>query len=189
MKRASYTKFFGVPLEEYLPWKEHLKYTENKIAKRIGLMYKAKPFLDKDSVLSVYFSYIHSYIIYANLAWAITHRTTLKKISSQQKYPLRIVYNKDRYYHMKDLFRSCNVLNVYKLDLLNNSIFMHKLKTGTGSAAFHTTFRMPFHSYATRFSSLNYSKPNIRLRKSRFGISMQDPAIWNNFVANTEKQT
>ena len=54
------------------------------------------------------------------------------------------MYNKDRYYHTKDLFRSCNVLNIYKLNLLNNSIFMHKIKTGTGSAAFHKPLRCLF---------------------------------------------
>ena len=68
IKRASYTKCLGVLLDDNLSWNEHLKYTENKIAKSIGLMYKTKPFLDKDSLLSLYFSYIHSYINYANLA-------------------------------------------------------------------------------------------------------------------------
>ena len=66
IKRASYTKFLGVLLDDNLSWNEHLKYTENKIAKSIGLMYKAKPFLD--CLLSLYFSYIHSYINYVNLA-------------------------------------------------------------------------------------------------------------------------
>ena len=113
-------------MDENLSWKEHLK--QNKIAKSVGLIYKAKPFLDKGSILSLYFSYIHSYINYANLAWASTHKTNLKKIHSQQKHALRILYNKDRYYHTKELFRSCNALNVYKLNLLNTSIFMHKLK-------------------------------------------------------------
>ena len=83
IKRTSYTKFLWVLLDENLLWKEHLKYTENKIAKSIGLMYKAKPFLDKDSLLSLYFSYIHSYINYANLTWASSHKTNLKKIHSQ----------------------------------------------------------------------------------------------------------
>ena len=188
IKRESYTKLLGVILDENLSWKKHLKYIENKIAKSIGLMYKDKPFLDKDSLLSLYLSYIHSYINYANLASAITHKTNLKKIHSQQEHALRIVYNKDRHYHTKELFRSCNVLNVYKLNLLNTSIFMHKIKTGTGPAAFHTTFKMPSHSYPTRLPSVNYNKPKTRLRKSRFQISIRGPAIWNNFVANTEKE-
>ena len=126
IKRAFYAKFLGVLLEENLSWKEHLKYTENKIAKRVGLMYKAKPLLDKNSLLSLYFSYIHSYINYTNLAWASVHKTNLKKIHSLQKHALRIEYNKDRYYHKKELFKSCNALNVCKLNLLNTSIFMLK---------------------------------------------------------------
>ena len=67
-RTASYSKFLGALLDENLSSKDHLKYTENKIAKSIGLMYKAKPFLDKDfySLLSLYFFYIHSYINYAN---------------------------------------------------------------------------------------------------------------------------
>ena len=109
IKRISYTKFLAVLLDENLLCNKHLKYTENEIAKSIALMYKAKSFSNKDSLLSLYFSYIHSYINYANLAWASTHKTSLKKTHSQQKHAVRIVYNKDRYYHTKELFSSCNV--------------------------------------------------------------------------------
>ena len=66
---------------------------------------------------------------------------------------------------------------------------MHKIKTGTGPPAFCTTFKMPSHSYPTRFSSVNYSTPKPRLCKSRFRISIRGPAIWDNFFANTEKKT
>ena len=97
------------------------------------------------------------------------------------------MYNKDRYYHKKELFRSCNVLNVYQLNLLNTFIFMHKIKTGIGSAAFYTTLKLPSHSYPSRFSSVNYSKPKTRLHKSRFRISIRGPA-WNNFVTTTETE-
>ena len=65
---------------------------------------------------------------------------------------------------------------------------MYKIKKETGPAAFHTTFKMPSHSYPTRFSSVNYSKPKTRLLQSRFRISIRGPVIWNNFVANTEKE-
>ena len=60
IKRASYTKFL-VLLDENLSRKEHLKYTENKITRSIGLKYKAKPLLDKDSLLSrIFLTFIHT---------------------------------------------------------------------------------------------------------------------------------
>ena len=64
---------------------------------------------------------------------------------------------------------------------------MLRIKNGTRPAAFHTTFKMRPHPCPTRFSRVNCSKPKSRLRKSRFRISTRGPAIWNNFVANTEK--
>ena len=142
-------------MDENLSWQENLKYTERKLAKSIGLMYRAKPSLDKDSLLSLYFSYIHSCIIYVSLAWVSTQKTNLKKIHSPEKHALRIVYSKDRYYHTKEVFRSCNVFNVYKVNLLNTSILIYKIKTRRSPAAFHTTFKIAFHSYPTRFSNIN----------------------------------
>ena len=49
-------------------------------------------------------------------------------------------------------------------------------------------FKMPSHSYPTRFSSFNYNKRKTRLRKSRLRISIRGPPLWNNFVATTEKE-
>ena len=51
IKRASTMKSLGVLLDDNLSWKEHIKYIENKIGKNIGLTYRAKPFLDKESLL------------------------------------------------------------------------------------------------------------------------------------------
>ena len=40
-------------------------------------------YLNKDLLLALYFSHIHSYINYANLVSQSTYRTYLRKISSQ----------------------------------------------------------------------------------------------------------
>ena len=50
-------------LDENLSWKDHTKYIENKVTKNIGLLYRAKIFLDKNSLLTLYYSYIHTYLI------------------------------------------------------------------------------------------------------------------------------
>ena len=60
-------KILGLLLDDNLSWKEHIRNLKNKMAKHIGLMYRAKPFLDKESLLAFYYSYIHSYLNYANL--------------------------------------------------------------------------------------------------------------------------
>ena len=92
-------KFLGVLFDDNLSWKERIKYLENKIAKNIGLMYQAKPFLDQESLLALYYSYIHSYLNYANLASGSKYLTNLKKLRSQQKHAIRTVHSKTKSEH------------------------------------------------------------------------------------------
>ena len=77
IERQEFIKFLGVLLDENLNWKEHIKYIENKIAKNLGLLYKARPFLDRNALLALYYSYIQTYISYANIAWGSTCRKNL----------------------------------------------------------------------------------------------------------------
>ena len=51
VERVKSIKFLGVLLDENLSWKDPIKYIENKVAKNIGLLYRAKLFLDKTSLL------------------------------------------------------------------------------------------------------------------------------------------
>lgn len=53
---------------------------ENKAVKNIGLLHHAKPLLNEAALNSTYFSYIHAYLIFANITWATTSITKLKKL-------------------------------------------------------------------------------------------------------------
>ena len=77
IQRRESIKFWGGLLHENLSWKEHIEYNENKIAKNLGLLYKAKHYLNKRSLLVLYYSFIHTYINYGNIAWRSTNRTNL----------------------------------------------------------------------------------------------------------------
>ena len=51
-------KFIGVLLDQHLTRKEHIKLTENKIAKNIGILYEARSYLD---IRVCYGSVIHRF--------------------------------------------------------------------------------------------------------------------------------
>ena len=104
MQRTESIKFFGVLLDENLSWKEHIKYNENKIAENLGLLYKAKHYLNKRSLLVLCYSFIHIYINYGNIVWGSTSRTNLKKFNSLQKHAIRIIHCKGRFSHTRELF-------------------------------------------------------------------------------------
>ena len=82
-------KFPGVLLDDDLSWKEHMKYLENKIAKNIGLMYRAKPSLHKESMLALYYSYIHDHPLYPLISTHIHSYPLYPLISTHiHSYPL-----------------------------------------------------------------------------------------------------
>ena len=86
------------------------------------------------------------------------------------------------------MFKSSKILNVYKLNIFNTAVFMHKIQGKSAPNIFLPKFRKPSHSYPTRFSHLNYVKPIPKLNKCKYGISYRGPFIWNSFLSTTDKQ-
>ena len=81
IKRKHSLKFLGVIIDENLTWKTHIEHLESKIAKNVGVLFKASKVLNTTCLKNIYFSLIHSYISYANIAWASSCKTGLKKSS------------------------------------------------------------------------------------------------------------
>ena len=71
--------------DEHISWIDHVRTIKNKIAKNIDLLYHVRQFLNEDPLKTVYFSYIHYYLNYANIAWASTYATKTKRVYLKQK--------------------------------------------------------------------------------------------------------
>ena len=98
-------KFLGVIIDENLTWKNHIEVVENKISKNIGVLYRASHLLDLKTLLKIYFSSIHIYISYANIAWASTFKTKLQGILKKQKHAARITFHANRFDHSRPLLK------------------------------------------------------------------------------------
>ena len=80
IKQSSPIKFLGVLVDQNLTWIEHITLVENKLSKNLGLLHKAKNYLNKKSMESLHYSFIHSCLNYGNIAWCSTSMTKLKKL-------------------------------------------------------------------------------------------------------------
>ena len=56
-----------------------------------------------------------------------------------------VIFHKDKFSHTKELFVQEKVFNVYQLNILNDLIFMHKVRTETVPAVFLPKFQKPGH--------------------------------------------
>ena len=54
--------FLGVMLDEHIAWNDHIHAVEKKLAKNIGLLYRARQFLDKESLKTIYILRIYPFL-------------------------------------------------------------------------------------------------------------------------------
>ena len=73
----------------------------------------------------LYFSFFHSYLNYANIAWASTNKSILISLYRHQKHAIRIIYDKDRFEHTKHLFKHAKALKVYAINLFQILSLIH----------------------------------------------------------------
>ena len=128
-------------LDEHIAWKDHIITIEKK------LLYRARQFLNKESLKTIYFSYIHSYLNYANIAWASTCFTKLKTIHCQQKHVARIIFNEVNLTHSRPLLRSLNSFNIYQINSYQHANVMYKFKKNQTQNIFNIAFEKPTHKY------------------------------------------
>ena len=188
LKEKKAIKFLGAMLDENVNWQEHLRTVENKIAKNIGLLYRAKYLLNESSLKCIYFAYIHSYLNYANIAWASTYRTKLKAIYLLQKRAVRIVFNENNMTHSRPLLRSLNPLNIYLINLFQHLRFMYNFNKNKTPIIFNNLIKKPIHKYPTKFSKNSFSLKTFFFTGSKYCVSFRGPKVWNDFLTNEEKE-
>ena len=98
------TKFLGVIIDKKLTWKEHISYLSSKISRGIGMIIKAKKRLNKDALVTLYYSFIYPYMTYCNHIWGTACISSLNKVIVLQNSELRTqnLFNKNIYkYHIR----------------------------------------------------------------------------------------
>ena len=174
-------------LDEHISWIDHVRTVENKIAKNIGLLYCVSQLLNEDSFKTVYFLYIHSYLNYADIAWASTYATKLKRVCLKQKHAVRIVFNKDKLTHSKPLFKNLNALNVYQINIYQHLNFLHKFINNQIPSLFSDFIKIPNHKYSSNFSQSSFYLKRYSLNSTKYSISIRGPKLWNDFINKGEK--
>ena len=136
---------------------------------------------------SICFALVDPYINYANIAWAITNKTYLKRILGKQKQAPRLMSSDDISVPSTLLMKKWNILNVYQINILQHVLFMFKVKSSITPRVFSHVFSLIAHLYPTRFSDNSFKICDFNLKLTRFAIAFRGPTIWNKFLTECEK--
>ena len=112
--KVDYAKYFGVIIDHKLKWIEHISYVKKKISKGIGIMYKARQYLSKCTLLNLYYAYIYPYMTYCIEIWGSATQSHLNCLFWQQKIIIRIMNFSHYLAHTNPLFHSMEVLPIKK---------------------------------------------------------------------------
>ena len=83
---TDHTKFRGVVIDSKLTWKNHISYITGKNCEGvIGVITKAGKFLDKNTLITSYYTFIYPNMCYCNHVWGNTYITYLDKLYIMQK--------------------------------------------------------------------------------------------------------
>ena len=59
IRKAKSMKYLGVIIDSKLNWIDHITYIKNKVAKGIGIIWKAQKLLNKKALLNLYHTVVY----------------------------------------------------------------------------------------------------------------------------------
>ena len=175
-------KYLGVMIDHNLRWKNHINYLSKKITRSLGLLSKIRYFVDFNTLINLYYTFIYSFLTYGLIVWGNTYQSILNPLLILQKRALRIITFSSFQEHSTPLFKYTKILKLCDLIHLHIAIFMYKFHANLLPSTFNQIFIKvnKTHNYNTRLSAKqSYSLPKARTNYGIFSIRFQGPKIWN----------
>ena len=90
LKQENYTKYLGVINDEKLNLRLHIKQINIELSKGIGILYKLRPFVPKQTLKTLYSLFIQSRILYSILNWGFAKKSTLEPLKRNLRKATRV---------------------------------------------------------------------------------------------------
>ncbi len=136
-----YYKLLGVNLDEFLTFDNHTNNLCKKLAKSLFCINRAKNFLNKKALKTLYFALIHSHLNYCVTLLSGLSQKNKSKIFNFQKKAIRIISKAKYRDHTGPLFRKENILPYDKLIQYACTMFMHSVHHKYAPKSFSSMFK------------------------------------------------
>ena len=173
------TKFLGILIDNKLTWKQHIAYVSGKIARGIGMIIKARQYLNKQGLISLYYSFIYPYLTYCNHIWGSTYKTSLKRLTTLQNKAVRIIAHARWRASCDPIYKHLNIMKLAHINTYLIGRFMFRISIGKVPESLTSLFKKNSdYTYSTRIANL-YHAPSVKLDLSKTGIKYRGASIWN----------
>ena len=189
LELVKHTKFLGVILDNEINWKQHILHISQKLSKSLGILKRARQFLNTSTLLQLYYSFLYPYLSYCCIIWGNAAQTTLWPIFRSQKYDVRILTNTRRRDSSKPSFTKLRILrlpDIYKTAVLT---FVYKYKNGHLPPTFDNFFSYngDNHRYPTR-AATQLRIPLTKTKHSSSFVRKTGVSLWNQYEGKISSQ-
>ena len=180
IEQVKETVFLGVVLDEHLSWKPHISQVARKISKSIGVINRARFFLPKPCLKTLYYCLVYPYLHYCIIVWGSAYKTNLRRLVSLQKRVIRTISKSTFDSHSDPIFKELELLKLSDIRQLELGKLMFSLNHSLLPSKFNNYFSLnkQVHSYATRHVN-DFHLPSCRTNLRKFSVSFQGPTYYN----------
>ena len=201
INRVEESKFLGVILDQGILWRSHINKVLTKISQTIGIISRARNFMDSSQLVLLYNTMVLPHLQYCLINWGnFKDDRNLKlrdRLLVMQKRFVRIICGAPRMSHADPLFAKLSVLKIDDLFEQAVRVFAFKLSKSVLPNIMASLFRKPSHSYATRGyeNSLYANRSHHRSIKSivprhwnRLNMALKQSPSIDSFKSNSKKE-
>jgi len=175
--RENPTKFLGLHIDEQLTWTTHINKIKSKLASSLFIINRAKHFLPHEALKSIYYTLIHSHLIYGIAIWG--NSSHVHKLFTMQKKAIRIINNKSKNSHTEPLFKRENILKIQDLYSIHACLLAYDYIHTNLPPSFNEFFSAPRHNAILTRQQNFLGHPRPRTQFSAKAPNHAIPHIWN----------
>ena len=183
IQTAEKVKYLGMIIDPHLKWDYHIDHLAVTISRNIGIMNRAKFFLNENHLTLLYNALILPYINYCCLIWGFTFPTYLHKLELLQKRAVRIIVKQHRLAHTDPIFQHLKILKVKDIAKQQLIILLHRKINNRVPPQLDSMFIAFNHTDTRTRSRQHFSEPfTAKLYRTRVATWI-GPRIWNSIVS------
>ena len=102
-----------------------MRLNKKKISKSVGIIAKARFYLSSQTLMTVYYSLVHPFLTYCNVAWSFTYYSNLNCIYLLLKRIVRLITKAHYLANTAPIFSQLKVLDIFNINSFSVATFMY----------------------------------------------------------------
>ncbi len=181
LEQVTHFKYLGLWFDGVLNWKHHTDVTSKKIAQRIGIQARIRPFISTATANSLFKSMIAPIIAYGDIVWSKGPLCNVQRIQKLQNRAARVVLRCGRRTHISDMHTSLKWLKCQDSIILHKCLMVGNCLLGTVPSYLRGKFirASEFHAHSTRRAEDSLFVPRVNTENAKKLFCYEGATLFN----------